>query len=149
MSLYNAIHGVHPLAGPILEMLGLGPAECGRFRDAYFQELDGKVVLAIYTRNGGGNRDDYEDVTQVLRSHPNYLSDRDEPHDCTYASYFFSVPDEHKKEVEELFQKVREAGRMDWLVMPEPADRFNRFIESLKRGEGLAEAEEEDAEGRR
>lgn len=53
MSLYNLLFGVDDNADFLLALLGLTRKDVGRFRDAYLD--DGKI--AIYTRNGGGNRD--------------------------------------------------------------------------------------------
>jgi len=50
--MYNLIHGRNPAAGIILATLGFRPEDVGRFRDAFITE--GKI--AIYTRNGSGNR---------------------------------------------------------------------------------------------
>ena len=65
----------------------------GRFRDAYLNEDGTKIIL--YTRNGGGNRDDYQYVFDLLRKHPLYLTDYDDDYDCTYAYIKFKVPDEY------------------------------------------------------
>lgn len=126
MSMYNAIHGTNPLAVPLMEVLSLSPRAVGRFRDCYLTEHNNMVVIAVYTRNGGGNRDDYKEQTKLLQSHPNYLSDRDESHDETYASYFFSIPDDFKDEITSLVQESN--GQ---IVMPEPAVRFEAFMEKL------------------
>lgn len=119
----------------------LGNPEVGWFRDAWVEKgEDGKPVIAIYTRNGGGNREHYchfqgcptcsnkrgycgcwEDcetghkkgctcpspgtdcactgciATYGLPAHPNYLRDQDDDFDCTYATFYFRVPDEYQQ----------------------------------------------------
>lgn len=118
MSLYNAMFGTNPIAPLILKMLSLDMTSVGRFRDAYLDERDGVTVLAVYTRNGGGNREhwayshpDKSDVevevegkecsctgciqTYRIPKHPNYITDADDDFDCTYATTWFSIPDEY------------------------------------------------------
>lgn len=53
MSMYNAIFGTNPFADLLLSAVGLDRSAVGRFRDCYIE--DG--MIAVYTRNGGGNRD--------------------------------------------------------------------------------------------
>lgn len=53
MSMYNLMFGENPTSDAILATLGLSRRDTGRFRDCFIAE--GKI--AIYTRNGGGNRD--------------------------------------------------------------------------------------------
>jgi hypothetical protein len=87
-------------------MLGLSAGDVGRFRDAYI--ADGKI--AIYTRNGGGNRECWEThgdgddpgcscpgciIEEVLPQHPHYLYDEDDDFDSTYATIYFSFPTEY------------------------------------------------------
>ena len=52
MSMYGLVFGTNPQADAILATLGLRRADCGRFRDCFV--ADGRI--AVYTRNGGGNR---------------------------------------------------------------------------------------------
>lgn len=80
----------------------------GRFRDIFINSDGTEIVL--YTRNGGGNREHWDDkclegiecdchgcaITYVLPKHPNYLYDQDDDFDSTYAEIVFSVPDEYK-----------------------------------------------------
>lgn len=120
MSFYNMIHGTNPFAPILLGMLGLEPSKCGRFRDCYMSE-NGKEIV-VYTRNGGGNRDEYQPVIDELAKHPNYLRDEDDDYDCTYASIFFSVPEEFKTTC------VRIADKTD--TTP-PNKRWEKFIEDL------------------
>lgn len=93
--MYNAVlgDGAEFERGTVMSrLLGLRKRDFGRFRDAWPENHDGKLVLAFYTRNGGGNRPDYADVTAALQAHPNYLSDADDDFDSTYATYRFSMP---------------------------------------------------------
>ena len=95
MSMYNMIHGQNPLSVIYLKMLGLSPDDVGRFRDCY---LNGDEI-AVYTRNGGGNRESYEEVFAELEEHENYLRDEDDEFDCTYATIYFSIPAQYEADV--------------------------------------------------
>jgi len=57
MSMYNIIFGTHAEADVLLAIIGRTREDFGRFRDAYVAEEGGEPVIAVYTRNGGGNRD--------------------------------------------------------------------------------------------
>lgn len=93
MSFYNMLFGKNPAIPYILATLRLTERDVERFRDCYV--TNGKI--AIYTRTGGGNRDDYQQ--EKLTSHPLYLYDRDDDFDSTYATFYFSFPDEWKEEL--------------------------------------------------
>ena len=92
MSLYNALFGTNPLAPLLMRALDLAPEDCGRFRDCYFEGTPDEPRICVYTRNGGGNRDDHEGVTESLRAHALYAHDEDDSYDSTYAAYYFRVP---------------------------------------------------------
>lgn len=84
--------------GAIL-LAALGNPDVGRFRDAWVEKGDdGEPVIAIYTRNGGGNREDYEGVIADLQDHSLYLRDADDDFDRTYATFYFRTPDELREE---------------------------------------------------
>lgn len=104
MSLYNMLHGVNPLAPILKAILGIdvegSKYESGRFRDIYLNEKGTAIIL--YTRNGGGNREEYQPLIDVLATHPNYIEDHDDDFDCTYAYITFTVP----KEAEELCKSL-------------------------------------------
>lgn len=72
----------------------------GRFRDVHLED-DGKVV-AVYTRNGGGNRGWLWWVWELLQRHPQYLGDKDDEFDSTYATIRFRTPDEFLEKTSEL-----------------------------------------------
>ena len=89
MSLYNMVFGMNPDSDKLLEVLGKTTADFGRFRNVYME--DGFIV--VHTRNGGGNREDYEDVFDEMSEHPWYSHDEDDSFDCTYANIYFKVPE--------------------------------------------------------
>lgn len=134
MSMYNLMHGTNPLSDVLLAMLGLKRGDVGRFRDCYLARGDERseerspadpLRIVVYTRNGGGNRDDYAEVSEALAKHPLYLTDYDADHDCTYASYVFSVPVEFATDAEVL----ADAGAQHDAT---PSERFEKLLASLK-----------------
>ena len=142
MSLYNMLFGVNPASGFLLGALELETEKypTGRFRDIYFEKnedgIGGKVIL--YTRNGGGNREDYEHVFEALEKHPLYLNDYDDDFDCTYAYIEFKAPDsvvEFFEDVEtEKFDRVgarfqKEIAELE--AGKEPNERLKTFMEGF------------------
>ena len=89
MSLYNLVFGMNPDSDKLLALLGKTKADFGRFRNVYLE--DGYII--VHTRNGGGNREDYEDVFDEMSEHPWYSHDADDDFDCTYASIYFKIPE--------------------------------------------------------
>lgn len=90
MSLFNMVFGENPSAEKLLEVLQLTKGDFGRFRDVFVE--NGHIV--VHTRNGGGNRDDYQDVFDDLESHPWHSHDEDCAFDNTYANIYFKVPED-------------------------------------------------------
>lgn len=102
--MYNILFGVNDYAKSLLKMLNLTEEDCGRFRDCYLSE-DGERII-VYTRNGGGNREEYQYVFDELSENENYICDYDDDFDCTYASIEFSVPEKYKKITSELAKET-------------------------------------------
>lgn len=125
MSLYNMLHGFNANAAKLLQSLELDPRTIDRFRDASFAKKDEQFVIHIFCRTGGGNREDYPNT--VLVEHPLYISDEDDDFDCTYAHYYFKVP-------ESVLKEVADQGlTMEELVDPETLkEKTDRVVESLK-----------------
>lgn len=90
MSLYNMIFGMNPDADKILSLLGKTTKDFGRFRNVFME--DGYIV--VHTRNGGGNREDYEYVFEEMSKHPWYSHDADDDFDDTYANIYFKIPED-------------------------------------------------------
>jgi hypothetical protein len=144
MSLYNMMFEISPSAGLTLEVLKLTPGDIPRFRDAYFDADENKLV--IYTRTGGGNReyygspDGYDNegyegpFNSDLEAHPNYIDDQDDDFDCTYAYFNFSIPDEFKP-IFEMFKSLG-AGQES-----NPTEKFAKMIEDLQAGKSTPETE--------
>ena len=87
--LYNVLFGRNDHAGFLLGLLGKEAGDFGRFRDVYVTEDH----IVVHTRNGGGNREDYEDVFEDMSEHPWYSHDADDDYDCTYANIYFRIPE--------------------------------------------------------
>ncbi len=117
MSLYNMLHGHNPNALQLLELLQLTDADFGRYRDVYLK--DGYIV--VHTRNGGGNREDYEFVFDNVAEHPWYSHNEDCDFDQTYADIYFKIPDDETKTVAAL---VSEHST--------PQERWAAIFEALK-----------------
>jgi hypothetical protein len=110
MSMYDLVagDGAQHSRGSVL-LAVLGNPDPGRFRDAWVErDEQGEPIIAIYTRNGGGNRECYCDDGnepgsctgcrgEAFAAHPLHLRNADD--DCTYATYYFSVPPEHRDEL--------------------------------------------------
>jgi hypothetical protein len=87
----------------------LGNPDVGRLRDAWVEKGERGPVIAVYTRNGGGNRDHYGDgpagigcdctgciATYQLPAHSQYIRDADDEFDATYATFYFWPPEDRK-----------------------------------------------------
>jgi len=136
VSMYGMVFGENRAAGFLLGLLDLTKADVGRFRDCWVTK-DGRI--AVYTRNGGGNRDcwDSENLEKAysaecgcpgctigfkLPKHPLYESDRDDEYDPTYATVYFRIPEGAKK----LLEGLGEAH--------DPDAEWLKAIEDLKAG---------------
>ena len=111
----------------------LGNPHVARYRDAWVEKSDDGTVIAIYTRQGGGNRQCnceeferehvpdqcYAACNEELARHPLYIRDRDDGFDSTYATFWFRVPEEYR----EALAKV--AG--------DPVDTDKRWQEAIDR----------------
>ncbi len=119
------LFGRNPMSEMFLAMLDLTKDDVGRFRDCYLS--DNKIV--VFTRNGGGNREDYSEVIESLRAHKHYLTDYDDDFDCTYASFEFNVPDEFNSVISKL--QIEDSRP--------PMDKFKQMLDDLQSGKETAE----------
>jgi hypothetical protein len=137
MNLYNALFGHTGLGPAVLAALNLKPGDVGRYRDAWVEkDSNGDVRLAVYTRNGGGNREHYDDakdpgadcdctgctIKYRMPKHPLYLYDTDDDFDSTYATAYYRVPDEYRAEFEAI--------ALDQPI--DPSERWLKMLASLK-----------------
>lgn len=95
MSLYNILFGRNPHASLLLAVLGLRDNDVERLRDVSVSS-DG-LQIEVYTRTGGGNREDYPNL--AMRSAPGWLGSVDDEFDCTYCTDTFAVPAEWAADV--------------------------------------------------
>ena len=96
--LYNVLFGCNDHAGFLLGLLGKEAGDFGRFRDVYVTEDH----IVVHTRNGGDNREDYEDVFAEMKDHPLYTHDEDDDFDCTYANIYFKHPEGYGEILKEM-----------------------------------------------
>jgi hypothetical protein len=151
MSLYNAINGVNPATFFLLPMLGeKHPDDYPRFRDCFAGELTNDneddqfgipkkrndlsaKVISVYTRVGGGNREDYQNEIDELRSHPNYIKDYDDDFDSTFATFQFSIPKEFESDydliIENNLQGISENYKTRlYKVYPKLKETFDKIF---------------------
>jgi hypothetical protein len=91
--------------GEILDLAGIGDVNLGRHRGTYLErdENTGEPVIVVHTRNGGGNRECWQDdcdgqctgciQTDAIPALPTYLRDADDEGDSTYANNYFRAVD--------------------------------------------------------
>lgn len=141
------VNGVQPATFFLLPMLGKHPNEYPRFRDCFAgelytdDELDGfgipvlkhgsEEYISIYTRVGGGNREEYEKEIIDLQNSEGYVKDFDDDFDSTFATFVFKVPErfkndfrlikegkieetsqEYKDQVDKVYPKLK--GKLPW-----------------------------------
>lgn len=104
MSLYNALRGFNPLAGPLLLSLRLYPpsATISRFRDAglYNKDREAKdYLIRVTTRTGGPNRANHTESIGRLTKHEHFLREEDDDFDHTYMYFYFKLPPDLAKEL--------------------------------------------------
>src|SRR5262245_56174429 len=119
MSLYNMLHGVNPNAGALLAALELSPGDLDRPRDVSFGMYQGEVVVQVFCRYGGNNRESCPNSRLI--THPLFIADHDDDFDSMYAHFYLKLPEEVKASVAEQGLKLED------LVDPESLeDKTNR-----------------------
>lgn len=153
MSLYNMINGVNPATFFFLPMLGKHPDQYPRFRDCFIGTLENSEetdqfglpkkktsdedLISVYTRVGGGNREDYVDEIQELQNMPEYVRDFDDDFDSTFATFIFSVPEKWKDDFEKIrngdLNKVSEEYLEQMKrVFPKLSEKFDQLFSEVK-----------------
>jgi len=92
------LFGQNPQSDLLLAVIGLKRNDIERFRDVFVSN-DGKTI-SVYTRTGGGNREDYPNLT--MRKMPTWQGSTDDDFDSTYCTDTFSVPAEWHSDVLQL-----------------------------------------------
>jgi hypothetical protein len=120
MSMYNMLFGVNPFSRVLLAMLGAHVHTVPRYRDC-FLNADGDIV--IYTRTGGGNRADYVEGNNWLRTLPGYIGDGDDQYDSTYAMFRYRPPEKFAAEIKLI---TLQGGKSE-----DPAVRFKQLMDKM------------------
>jgi len=145
------IYGANPATFFILPMLGKHPDAYPRFRDCFIGELENddekdqfgipikklsaEKVISVYTRVGGGNREDYQDRIDELRKFPTYVKDYDDDFDSTFATFVFSVPEQWSGDFDLILQgKLKEISAEYKLrlyeVFPKLTEAFDQLFKT-------------------
>lgn len=121
--LYNVLFGSDPNAELFLHMVGATNfGKIPRFRDAFVH----RDYIVIYTRTGGGNRPDYEEGIEYLRSLPTFSHDEDDSFDSTYALFYYTIPPALK----EGFDQNKAALHREL-----PSTRWKEYINNMGKKE--------------
>lgn len=139
MSLYNMINGVNPATFFILPVFGKHPDAYPRFRDCGISEKDGRDIIQILTRTGGGNREGYQAENEELKSMTGYIEDQDADWDETYAVWSYEVPEEFKSDISKIMAgKIKEIGpeykKRLYEVYPKLKDTFDKLFNAEQDG---------------
>lgn len=132
-------------------------AMLGRIRDMWLEHWGDDVVIAVYTRNGGGNREHFHGdgddgmctgcVMETIKSHPRYLNDLDDSFDPTYATIWFRLPDELDDGTRDQLRGLA-VDPVDmsakWKEQIERVERGDLHPEELALGEQIARTLEVD-----
>ena len=127
MSLYAMVHGEMPYGPALVALLNdRQPFNVGRYRDAWVEHEGDTLLIRVHTRNGGGNREDYDDGS--MSEHPWYVRDADGDFDNTYADWWFAPP------LADLRPDVAES--LVTLAQPpvDVAARWQAVIEAIRNG---------------
>lgn len=130
MSLYQMTNGVNLATFIILPLLGKHPESYPRFRDCFITDSkpkgmmeqicenepndfsEYKDTIKIYTRIGGGNREEYEKEIEELRNMPGYIADEDDNFDSTYATFIFKIPEKYINDINLIKEgKIKETSK--------------------------------------
>lgn len=92
MSMFDLAIGNSGLPKEVMfPFLGVPLPEIPRYRD-HWLELDGDaIVLAVYTRTGGGNREEYAEQIKELCNLPAFMVETDDSYANTYMTFRFRL----------------------------------------------------------
>lgn len=92
MSMFDWAIGNSGWPEQVLMAVRVIPAEIPRYRDHWVErDSEDSVIVAIYTRVGGGNRPDYQEWLSNVRLLPSFVSDSDDEFDSTYCTLRFRL----------------------------------------------------------
>lgn len=96
MSFYNMIFGMNSQTPLLLATVGLREHEIDRFRDV---SVSGNQIN-VYSRTGGGNREDYPNT--AMRKLDGWVNSYDDDYDSTYCTDEIKIPEQYLQDVENL-----------------------------------------------
>ena len=135
MSLYNMINGFNPSCILFMPMLGRKQDEYPRFRDCFLS--DDKERIIIYTRVGGGNRNEGYGEEELYKD-PLFVRTYDSEYDSTYGYYEFNVPEKWKSDFDKIvngkFQEVSD-GYVDLVKSFYPKLTNSGMFDKIFRGQ--------------
>lgn len=131
MSLYSVVIAINPLAADLLASIALDPDAVPRPRDVWINRELSEVT--VFTRTGGGNRDDYAAENAALRAHPGYLRDHDWATDPTYAEWVFVVPGVHREGMRSALADLPGNEERDHLLGVISADATAKWTRVMER----------------
>jgi len=127
MGFYNMIFGENKMADMLLAILGKTKGDFGRYRDCYISN----GMIAVYTRNGGGNREHFDWIAETesgpecgctacmtrytIPRYEWYSYDEDDEFDSTYATFYFSFPEQFRAELEAIDSGEKIDPSQKWL----------------------------------
>ena len=96
MSMFDLVIGNSGWPKALMDIMwDLTPEMVGRYRDHWLERDESgdepALVLAVYTRIGGGNREEYADNIRQMQALATYVSDADDTYDNTYATFRFRM----------------------------------------------------------
>lgn len=149
MSLYNLLFGKNAHTEMILAIVGLKECDIERFRDVSLGE-DGKTV-DVYTRTGGGNREDYPNL--LMRKRPEWRNSIDDDFDTTYCTDTLLVPEEFVEDVLHLSEPMKYGLRAEFAahlgktILREPTENDKRAEAARREAASLRGLKHELANG--
>ena len=127
---------MNPAAHVLLRAISLDPASVPRPRDVWVNR--DLTEVTVFTRTGGGNRDDYRAENAALRAHPGYLRDHDWTIDATYAEWVFvlalSEAALFRADFDTLTKDERE--RVLAVITADATAKWTRMMDRLGKGGG-------------
>ena len=102
MSIYNTMFGTNEDAAVLLGMIEVNKEYFARFRDV--ELTNSGNTIRVFTRLGGGNREEYQSEWEKIRKHKLYIKDYDDSFDETYAYIEFKVQDKYKETAKKMFK---------------------------------------------
>ena len=140
-TMYSITNGTSLFTFTIAPILfGHPQKNIGRYRDCFLRVEERPQYtnhIFIYTRLGGGNREDYQQEIAKLTSHTHYVEDYDDSFDETYATFVFKYPKEFKEDIdlvmkEELNKTSEKYKKLILDTFPEIKDKLEEVLYSNK-----------------